>query len=57
MDDSSLDVVQVCVVFQGALQKAGLFTQLGNVCTVVVCEHLVAKDGVGNLKNGKSQYG
>ena len=52
VDDGPLDVIKVRVVFQGSLQKAGLFAQLSNVCTVVVREHLVAHDGVGHLGCG-----
>ncbi len=49
VDHGPLDVVQVGVVFEGALEQASLLAQLGNVCPVVVGEHLVAHDGVRNL--------
>ena len=52
MNDSPLDVVEVSVVLQGTLQQAGLLAQGGNVGPVVVAEHLVAHDGVGNLGCG-----
>ena len=44
-----LDVVQVGVVLQRPLQEARLLAQLGHVGAVVVGEHLVAQDGVGDL--------
>jgi hypothetical protein len=50
MDDGPLDVVEVGVVLQGALQQARLLAQRGNVRTIVVREHLIAHDGIGHLK-------
>ena len=46
----ALDVVQVGVVLQRPLQEACLLAQLGDVGAVVVGEHLVAEDGVGDLE-------
>ena len=45
----SLDVVQVGVVFKRSLEQACFLTQGGNVSPVIVGEHLVAHDRVGNL--------
>lgn len=47
---STLDVIQVSVVFQCSLQKSGLLTELSNVCTVIVGEHLVTQDSICNLR-------
>ena len=46
----ALDVVQVSVVLQSPLQESSFLTQLGNVGTVVVGEHLVAEDSISNLQ-------
>uniref|UniRef100_A0A8W7PT82 Uncharacterized protein n=1 Tax=Anopheles coluzzii TaxID=1518534 RepID=A0A8W7PT82_ANOCL len=48
--DRPLNVVQVGVVLEGALQQAGLLAQLRDVRTVVVREHGVAKDRVRHLR-------
>lgn len=53
---SPFDVVQVGVMLQSPLQQASLLTQLGNVGTVVVGEHLVAQDGISHLKWEKKQH-
>lgn len=50
MHYSSLYVIQVCVVFQRPLQEASLLTQLSDMGTVIVGEHLIAKDGISNLQ-------
>lgn len=34
------------------LQESSFFTQLGDVCSVVVSKHLISKNGISNL--GKS---
>lgn len=47
--DGPLDVVQVSVVLQRPLQEASLLAELGDVCTIIVREHIVAQDGVGDL--------
>lgn len=49
VDNSTFDIIQVGIVFQRPLQKACLLTQLGNVSTVIVGEHLVAQNGISNL--------
>jgi hypothetical protein len=54
-NDSPLDVIQVSVVLQGSLEETGLLTQLSDVCTIVVGEHLVAQDGIGHLQQRKAQ--
>lgn len=46
----SFDVIQVGVVFKSSLQQACLLTQLGNVGTVIVGEHLVPQDCICYLK-------
>ena len=50
VDRGVLDVVEVGVVLERALQQPGLLAQGGDVRPVVVREHLVAHDGVGHLK-------
>lgn len=50
----TLDVVQICVVFQRPLQETSLLTQLCHVGPIVVGEHLVAQDGVCNLQGNTS---
>ena len=54
MDHGALDIVEVGVVLQRALQQAGLLAEGGNVRTVVVREHLVAHDRVGHLNIPKT---
>lgn len=49
-DHGPLDVIQVRVVLQGALQKTGLLAKLGNMGAVVVSEHLIAKDSISHLE-------
>lgn len=46
---SALDVIQVGVVLQCPLQESSFLTQLGDVGSIVVGEHLVAQDSIGNL--------
>lgn len=31
------------------LQESSFFTQLGDVCSVVVSKHLISKNGISNL--------
>ena len=47
--DGPLDVIDVCVVLESALEEPRLFTELSDVCLVVVCEHLVAHDRISHL--------
>ena len=47
---SSFDIVQVGVVFKSSLQQTCLLTQLSDVGTVIVCEHLVPQDRICYLK-------
>lgn len=49
----TLDIVQICVVFQRPLQETSLLTQLCHMGAIVVGEHLVAQDGVCNLQGIK----
>ena len=51
VNDGSLDVVEISVVLECALQQTGLLAQLRDMCAVVVREHLVAQDRVSNLHN------
>ncbi len=44
------DIIQVCVVFKSSLQQTSLFTQLSNVGTVIVGEHLVPQDCICYLR-------
>lgn len=44
-----LDVVEVRVVLQGPLQEPSLLAELRDVRAVVVREHVVAENGVGDL--------
>lgn len=46
----SFDIVQVGVVFQSSLKQTRLLTQLSNVGTVVVGEHLVPQNRICHLK-------
>merc|ERR1712106_335899 len=46
-----LDVVQVCVVLQGSLKKSRLFTETGDVSSVIMREHLIAHDGISDLRS------
>lgn len=46
----TLDVVQVGVVLQRSLKESSLLTQLGDVWTIIVGEHLVAQDSISNLR-------
>lgn len=48
--DGALDVVEVGVVLERALQQAGLLAQLRHVRAVVVREHGVAQDRVRHLR-------
>ena len=50
MDHGALDVVEVCVVLERALEQPGLLAQRGDVRAVVVGEHLVTHDSISNLK-------
>ena len=52
--DSSLDIVEVGVVFEGTLQESGFLAQLSDVRAVVMREHLVTQDGVGNLQGKRN---
>ena len=47
--DGALDVVEVGVVLERALQQSCLLAQLGDVRAVVVREHLVAQDCIRHL--------
>lgn len=49
VDHSPLDVVEVSVVLQCTLQEACLFTELGNVCPIIMSKHLISKNGICNL--------
>lgn len=49
MDNCSFDVVDVSVMFQSSLQEASLFTQLSNMSTIIVGDHLISQDGICNL--------
>ena len=33
------------------LEESSILTQLGNVCTIIVCEHLIPEDSISNLYN------
>jgi hypothetical protein len=50
VDNDTLNVVNVLVVLESTLDEAGLLGEVGNTRTVVVREHLVAEDGVGDLR-------
>ena len=55
VDDGPLDVVQVGVVLEGALEQSRLFAELSHVGFVVVREHLVAQDGVRDLRRKRTE--
>ena len=50
VDHSTLDIINVSVVFESSLQKSCLLTELGNVGLVIVSKHLVAHDSIGYLE-------
>lgn len=49
MNNCTFNIIEICVVFQSSLEQACLFTQLGNMSTIIVCKHLVSKNGICNL--------
>jgi hypothetical protein len=49
VNDDALDVRNVLVMLERALKEAGLLTEVGDAGLVVVREHLVGEDGIGNL--------
>lgn len=49
VDHSPLDVIEVGVVLQSTLQEACLFTELGDVCPIIMSKHLISKNGICNL--------
>lgn len=49
VNNSTFNIIEIGVVFQSSLEQACLFTQLGNMSTIIVCKHLVSKDGICNL--------
>ena len=55
VDDGPLDVVQIGVVLEGALEQSRLFAELSHVGFVVVREHLVAQDGVRDLRRKRRE--
>ena len=52
-ESAYLDVVEIGVVLEGALEETGLLTQLGDVRGIVVREHLVTQDGISDLHKPK----
>lgn len=46
----SFDIIQVGVVFKSSLQQACLLTQLSNMGTIIVGEHLVPQNRICYLK-------
>lgn len=46
----TLDVVQVCEVFECSLQQASFLTQLSYVSPVIMSKHLVSQDSICNLE-------
>lgn len=51
MDDDALDVGNVLVVLKSALEETGLLAEVGDAGLVVVGEHLIGEDGVGDLRS------
>lgn len=51
VNDGPLDVVDVSVVFKSSLEKTCLFTEMGNMSTIIMAEHFISKDGIGNLRS------
>ncbi len=51
VNNDTLDVGVVLVVLKSALQETGLLAKVGNARTIVVSEHLVAEDGIGDLRS------
>ena len=54
--NGAFDVVQIRVVFERALEQTCLLAQLGNVGSVVVGEHVVAQDGVSDLRRSICRF-
>ncbi len=50
IDKDTLDSLRVVVMFQGALKKTSLLAQLCNTGSIIVGEHIIAKNGVSNLR-------
>lgn len=46
----SFDIILVGVVFESSLQQTRLLTQLSNVGTIIVGEHLVPQNRICDLK-------
>ena len=55
VDDDSFNVVDLCVVFQGALKQLRPFAELGDFGSIVVTEHGRAQNGVGDLRSTPQQ--
>lgn len=51
MNDGALNVVEVGIVLERALQEAGFLAELRDVSAIVVREELVGEDSVGHLRN------
>lgn len=49
MNNCTFNIIEIRVVFQSSLEQACLFTQLGNMGTIIVCKHLVSENGICNL--------
>ena len=52
MNDGPLNVGEVGVVLERALQQAGLLAELRDVRAIVVREELIGEDRVGLLRRG-----
>lgn len=50
MHDDALDIGDVIVVLKRSLQETGLFAKVRYPRSIVVGEHLVAEDCVGDLR-------
>lgn len=46
----TLDVIQVCEVFECSLQQASFLTQLSYVSPIIMSKHLVSQDSICNLE-------
>ena len=50
MNNSSLNIICICKMFQSSLKEAGFFTQASDVGSVVMMKHFITQDSVCNLR-------
>ena len=50
-----VEIAEIGVILEGALEETGLLTQLGDVRAIVVRKHLVTQDGIRDLHKPKQR--